>query len=53
MRAIVLHTPGDLRIEEQEKPVPGPGEVLVRIERGGICGSTSTTSDMAASARSA
>jgi L-idonate 5-dehydrogenase len=39
MRAIVLHTPGDLRVEEQAVPVPGPGEVLVRIERGGICGS--------------
>ena len=39
MRAIVLHSPGDLRIEEQEEPAPGPGEVLVRIERGGICGS--------------
>ena len=39
MRAIVLHSPGDLRIEEHDEPSPGPGEVLVRIERGGICGS--------------
>ena len=39
MRAVVLHRPRDLRIEEQAEPAPGPGEVLVRIERGGICGS--------------
>lgn len=39
MRAIVLHRPMDLRIEERETPLPGAGEALVRIERGGICGS--------------
>jgi L-idonate 5-dehydrogenase len=39
MRAIVLHKPQDLHIEEREVALPGPGEVLVRIERGGICGS--------------
>jgi L-idonate 5-dehydrogenase len=39
MRAVVLHKPLDLRLEEREVPTPGPGEVLVRIERGGICGS--------------
>ena len=39
MRAVVLHKPMDLRLEEREVPSPGPGEVLVRIERGGICGS--------------
>lgn len=39
MRAIVLHKPMDLRLEERQVPSPGPGEVLVRIERGGICGS--------------
>jgi L-idonate 5-dehydrogenase len=39
MRAVVLHKPLDLRLEEREVPSPGPGEVLVRIERGGICGS--------------
>ena len=39
MRAIVLHEPMDLRVEEREVPSPGAGEVLVRIERGGICGS--------------
>jgi len=39
MRAIVLHQPMDLRVEEREAPLPGAGEVLVSIERGGICGS--------------
>ena len=32
MRAARLHAPGDLRIEDMPKPVPGPGEVLVQIE---------------------
>jgi L-idonate 5-dehydrogenase len=39
MQSVVLHEPKDLRIEELPKPSPGAGEVLVRIERGGICGS--------------
>jgi L-idonate 5-dehydrogenase len=39
MRAIVLHKPMDLRVEEQRVSSPRAGEVLVAIERGGICGS--------------
>ncbi|TIW13111.1 MAG: L-idonate 5-dehydrogenase, partial [Mesorhizobium sp.] len=39
MRAVVLRRPLDLDVEERETPEPGPGEVLVRIARGGICGS--------------
>lgn len=39
MKSIVIHAPLDLRIEEQEAPVPGPGQVLVRVAAGGICGS--------------
>jgi L-iditol 2-dehydrogenase len=39
MKAAVLHAVGDLRIDEIAKPVPGPGEVLVRIKSCGICGS--------------
>jgi len=39
MQSIVLHKRLDLRIEEQAAPLPGSGEVLVRVERGGICGS--------------
>lgn len=39
MRAIVLHAPHDLRIEPMPAPPPGPHDVLVRMEAGGICGS--------------
>ncbi|MFD9207213.1 NAD(P)-dependent alcohol dehydrogenase [Streptomyces sioyaensis] len=39
MRAAVLHGPGRLSIEERPVPVPGPGEVLVRVEAVGTCGS--------------
>lgn len=40
MRAIVAHKPHDLRVEHREAASsPGPGEVRVRIDRGGICGS--------------
>jgi L-idonate 5-dehydrogenase len=39
MRAIVAHGAKDLRIEIRDMPAPGAGEVLIRMERGGICGS--------------
>ncbi len=39
MRALILHAPRDLRIDDQPSPTPGEGQVLVRVERGGICGS--------------
>lgn len=39
MHAVVIHAPKDLRIERCEVPQPGPHEVRVRIEAGGICGS--------------
>jgi L-idonate 5-dehydrogenase len=39
MRGIVIHAPKDLRIEEVGAAAPGPSEVRVRIETGGICGS--------------
>ncbi|KMW58503.1 L-idonate 5-dehydrogenase [Candidatus Rhodobacter oscarellae] len=39
MKAIVAHAAKDLRIEERETPTPGPGEVLIRMAAGGICGS--------------
>lgn len=38
MLAAVLHKANDLRVEEVRKPEPGPGEVLLRVERCGICG---------------
>ncbi len=38
MRAVRLHAAGDLRLTEVPDPVPGPGEVLVRVVAAGICG---------------
>lgn len=39
MRAIVLHAPGDIRLEEQEVPKAGSDQVLVRVASVGVCGS--------------
>ncbi|WP_029008975.1 L-idonate 5-dehydrogenase [Azospirillum halopraeferens] len=39
MRAVVIHAPRDLRVEEMACGDPGPGEVRVRLGVGGICGS--------------
>jgi L-iditol 2-dehydrogenase len=39
MRAARLHGPRDVRIHEEERPTPGPGEALVRVEAVGLCGS--------------
>lgn len=39
MKAAVLHAPGDLRYEQVAMPVPGEGEVLVKIAACGVCGS--------------
>lgn len=39
MKAVVIHGARDLRIEERGIRSVGPGEVRVRIARGGICGS--------------
>ena len=39
MKAAIIHAARDLRVEEAATPVTGPGEVMVRIRAGGICGS--------------
>jgi L-idonate 5-dehydrogenase len=39
VRAVVVHGAGDLRVDDVPDPVAGPGEVLVAMEWGGICGS--------------
>jgi len=39
MRALVIHSAKDLRIENREPGEPGPGEVAIKLARGGICGS--------------
>jgi L-iditol 2-dehydrogenase len=33
-----LYAPGDLRVEDAERPVPGPGELLLRVHACAICG---------------
>ncbi|MEM1299163.1 MAG: L-idonate 5-dehydrogenase [Pseudomonadota bacterium] len=39
MKAIVIHAPKDLRIEERAAEQPGPGEVAIEVAAGGVCGS--------------
>ena len=39
MKTILIKEPGKVVIEEREKPVRKPGEVLLKILYGGICGS--------------
>lgn len=39
MRAAVLHSPGDIRLEDVRKPEAGPGEVLLKVAAVGVCGS--------------
>jgi len=36
---LVIHAPDKLHLEEQEVAEPGPGQVLVQVAYGGICGS--------------
>jgi L-iditol 2-dehydrogenase len=38
VKAVVLHAPEDLRIDEVATPTAGPGEVVVRVAATGICG---------------
>ncbi|MEO8546322.1 MAG: alcohol dehydrogenase catalytic domain-containing protein, partial [Burkholderiaceae bacterium] len=39
MEALVIHAPGDLRVEEVVTPTIGPNQLRVRVRAGGICGS--------------
>lgn len=39
MEALVIHSPGDLRVEDYPTPAVTSGQVRVRIRTGGICGS--------------
>ncbi|MEO3413069.1 L-idonate 5-dehydrogenase [Roseovarius sp. CAU 1744] len=39
MKALYVHAAQDLRLEECDDTAPGPGQVRVRMIRGGICGS--------------
>lgn len=39
MKAVVVHGPGDYRLEQIPVPTRGPGELLLRVEATGICAS--------------
>ena len=39
MLGVVIHAPNDLRVEPVAATPPGPGDVVVQIQAGGICGS--------------
>lgn len=39
MKAVYLEKPGEVGLLAMDKPVPGPGEALIRIMSAGICGS--------------
>ena len=39
MDALVIHAPGDLRVEDVPTPAVGADELRVRVRTGGICGS--------------
>ena len=38
MKVARFHSPGDIRIEDAAEPVPGPGEVKVRVRNCSTCG---------------
>lgn len=39
MRAAVLASPGEIRIEDVQVPRPGPSQVLIRLQGSGVCAS--------------
>lgn len=39
MKAMRLHAPCDMRLDEVPRPEPGPGDVLIRMRAVGVCGS--------------
>ena len=43
MRALAIDRPGSARVVERPRPVPGPDEVLVRVQRAGLCGTDLST----------
>jgi len=38
-RQVELHAPEEIRIIDSPRPTPGPGELLIRVAKVGICGS--------------
>ena len=52
VKAAVLHAPGEIRIEERERPSPGRARCSSRSPRSACAAPTSTTTSTAASGRS-
>jgi len=42
MKAVVIHGPGDVRLDPADMPLPGPDDVVVKVAACGICGSDLT-----------
>ncbi len=42
MIQVILTKPGEFEIGEAERPSPAPGQVLIKVERCGVCGSDPT-----------
>jgi len=38
MKMAVIHGPGDLRLDDVERPDAGPGDVVIKVAAAGICG---------------
>jgi (R,R)-butanediol dehydrogenase/meso-butanediol dehydrogenase/diacetyl reductase len=38
MKVAVLYGPGDLRLDDVQRPAAGPGDVVVKVAAAGICG---------------
>ena len=38
MKVAVLHGPGDLRLDDAQRPTAGPGDLVVKVVSAGICG---------------
>lgn len=43
MKALIIEEPGLARLGERSTPAVGPGEVLIRVQRAGYCGSDLST----------
>jgi threonine dehydrogenase-like Zn-dependent dehydrogenase len=43
MKALVIHNPGEARIESVPEPAPAPGKALLRVRMVGLCGSDLNT----------
>jgi len=41
MRGVIMHGPGDVRVEERERPqIVEPTDAILRVTASSICGST-------------